>query len=404
MRILYAGSVDLNQEKGDAIHFRSLAHALLQQEHELTIVAFGSDGAAQRHGLDQPNMSIHWISKARVPVIAKFLNDLYFWGLLLWLGFNGRRRGNPFSVIYHRGVVLANLCAQILGLPTIVEVNGIQVDEIAATGGGSRWLLPHQLRERLLVTAADRIICVTPGIQRELETRYQVLPSRCVVIENAADTERFQPQSQPAAQAAVGLNPAFFYIGFVGSFQPWVDFDCLLQTAADLRTEEQIRWTIVGDGPRFLEIQRKVWAEDLDSLIYFAGRVPHYMIPTWCNAFDLCIAPFTQNRNDKIGVSPLKLYEYMACGRPIVATALPGIIETLQASQSGYTFPPGDAAAMAQQIRELFHAPALREQMGIRGRQYVLQHHSWRSVAAQTTQIMKQICDNDTMASSRGAS
>jgi glycosyltransferase involved in cell wall biosynthesis len=79
----------------------------------------------------------------------------------------------------------------------------------------------------------------------------------------------------------------------------------------------------------------------------------------------------------------------MACGRPVVASALPGESDIILASQAGLLYTPGDAASLAAHLATLIHDPALRKQMGAQGRAHVVQHHSWDRVAAQTETAMK---------------
>jgi glycosyltransferase involved in cell wall biosynthesis len=129
--------------------------------------------------------------------------------------------------------------------------------------------------------------------------------------------------------------------------------------------------------------------------VLFAGRQDQTDIPKWLSAFDAGIAPFKKARNETIGLSPLKLFEYMACERPIIATTLPGIIEPVEAAQSGRLYSIEDPGSMAQQFLWLYQNPDLRILMGKRGREYILKHHSWAVVAEKVEQIMRKVCRPD---------
>jgi glycosyltransferase involved in cell wall biosynthesis len=134
---------------------------------------------------------------------------------------------------------------------------------------------------------------------------------------------------------------------------------------------------------------------NLSSFINLPGRVSHFEVPYWIGAFDVCVAPFFIGRNLKIGLSPLKLYEYLACARPVVATELPGITEAVLSSGAGLLYPPGDAVQLAQRFLYLHQFPERARELGLDGRQYVIEYHSWASVAKKTEQILFDLMDTN---------
>jgi glycosyltransferase involved in cell wall biosynthesis len=379
MKILYAGTAKLGVDEGGTIHFLHLARALQARGHQLTIVARGARSLPHLAGLD-----IHPVPQVAVPRIGLLLDDISFWIAIGRLGLARR-----FDLVYHRGVPAANQWARYLGIPSIVEVNGIQVDELRARGMPESLLRLRRIRELSIVRGATRVICVTEGIRDQLESRYQVPRERCTVVPNATDTEMFEPRNKIQCQQQVGLQPGIYHIGFVGSFQPWLDFESLFTAAKALTSwDVPIQLTLVGDGHAFGQAKQQVEAQGLSKVVRLAGRVPHEVVPCWIGAFDVCVAPFTRSRNERIGLSPLKLFEYLACARPVVATALPGVTETLKASQSGLTYEAGNGRELAEHLHVLYRESGLREVMGARGREYVVREHSWHRVAERTEAIM----------------
>lgn len=380
MRILYVGVVDLDGDRADTIHFTSLARALHARGHELHILALGRQKPAELAGL-----TVRTVAKASRPRVARLWNDVRLLSSVARLS-----RRFPFDVLYHRGVPGANRWARLVSLPALVEVNGIHADELQARGARGVRLRWFALRERLTIQGATQVICVTDGLRTQVVQRYGVQPDRCVVIENGTDTDRFQPRPQQACQAQLGLSSEIFHIGFVGAFQPWIDFDTVLRATRRLLDQGlAVELTLIGDGPLHVDVAQRGRELGLGQALRLAGRVPHAMVPTWLNAFDACLAPASGAYVQAIGKSSMKLFEYMACGRPVVASALPGESDIILASQAGLLYNPGDAVSLAAHLARLIHDPALRKQMGGRGRAYVLQHHSWDRVAAQTETAMK---------------
>jgi glycosyltransferase involved in cell wall biosynthesis len=380
MKILYCGAIDLQSEKGDTLHFVHLAQALAARGHALTMLAFG------KPGLPPPApVTLLPIRPVKLRKIGILLTDLRFLAAI------GRiSRSARFDLLYQRGVPWANQWARLNRLPAVSEVNGIQVDELAAAGMRPASLLLHRQRERLIVRGAQRVVCVTEGIRTQLVQRYGVEDQRCVVIANAANTERFQPLPKAECRQALGLKEEHFHIGFVGEFQPWIDFDALLGALQTLCGKGlPLVCTLVGAGLRYDEMTQKVQSLGLGNAVHLVGWQAHRAIPRWIGAWDVCVAPFTAERNRTIGLSPLKIYEYMACERPVVASDLPGITETFQKAQANLLYPIGDSQALARQLTTLYANPSLCAEMGRRGRAYVLRYHSWASVAEQTEAILQ---------------
>ena len=125
-----------------------------------------------------------------------------------------------------------------------------------------------------------------------------------------------------------------------------------------------------------------------DSFI-FTGVVHYDRVPLYINASDLCVAPFIVARNAKIGLSPLKLYEYMACGKPVVAAAIGGVTDLLEASKGGIPVPPEDPDALARAVLKLLLDEDLRQCTGCRGSQYVMKNHSWCRVEKRVEEICR---------------
>ena len=386
MKILYAATVDVSRERGDSLHFAQLAYALQNRGHELTIVARGEELHSALRGLD----SVHLVPRVYVPNLSVLVNDFR-----LIASLKRRFSEEQFDLVYQRGIPGLNQLAKKQHTPSMVEVNGIRVDELAARGASDLRLQFYQWRERRIVHQANKVVCVTPGIKRQLVERYGVSPERCAVIANAADTQKFTSMPRESCRHQLGLDEETFIIGFVGTFQSWIDFDCLLDSLKILvNLQIPLSCILIGSGPRVQEIEEKVLERNLQNNVSIIGRITHREIPLWINAFDVCVAPFTQNRNAAIGLSPLKLYEYMACERPVVATAIPGITELIDATRGGFTYPAGDHKVMANFCLDLYRDKDLREAVGKRGRHVVVEHHSWQSVARRTESIMVDLCNS----------
>ncbi len=140
---------------------------------------------------------------------------------------------------------------------------------------------------------------------------------------------------------------------------------------------------VTSEGQMKEELVELVDKTGVSDKFIFTGTVPYEEVPKYINASDVCVVP---KRPLKSGYSPLKLYEYMACGEPIVASRISGF-EILEQQNAGILVEPENPEELAKAIIKLLKDEKLREEMGKNGREYVVKHHSWESVARKVAEV-----------------
>jgi glycosyltransferase involved in cell wall biosynthesis len=309
-----------------------------------------------------------------------------------------------YDVIYTRnsffGVLGDIFSGRVHGTPIICEVNGFFGDEIRLLDGGhsSSGIAAGMNRaicrisERYLLKRADSIIAVTTGIKRHLIEEYGVDETRVTVIENGANTTLFRPGDQDQARKDLGLDPSAGYVCFTGNFAPWQGLPDFIRAIPEVSDRcPAARVLLVGDGvmrERCTELADELGVRDL---VHFTGRVAYESVPAYVTASDVCVAPFIRDRNDTIGLSPLKIYEYMGCGRPVVASDIAGVRELLEHSGGGITVRPEDPAAIASAVSMLLTDPERRAEMGQAGCEYVRKNNSWEVVARRVGEVCSEV-------------
>ena len=288
------------------------------------------------------------------------------------------------------------LC-KILKIPSIVEVNGLVLDELKVNPDSKsftyRVFSYLALRsEKFNYRYCDRIVSVTDKLRDELVRLYSIPKDKVYVINNGANTDAFKPLDRELAKAELGLENSKKYICFVGHLAAWQGVEFLIY-ASPLILEKcsDARFLVVGDGvmkDKLLEITSVL---GLSDKFIFTGRIPYERVPLYINAADVCVAPFIKERNSKIGLSALKTYEYLACGKPIVASSIPGVKDLIEFSGGGISVTPENPEELAAAVVKLISNESTRAVMGEKGRRYVVENHSWDGVARKILDMCRDI-------------
>jgi glycosyltransferase involved in cell wall biosynthesis len=278
-----------------------------------------------------------------------------------------------------------------LRIPFLIEVNGIE-EEIVLLG---RRLPPwrpitSRLRRRMY-RSAGATVTVSDRLASHLE-RIHGLPSpQVVTIPNGVDLDRFSPGDRAESQASLGLVPGL-WIAFVGNLVPWQGVGTLLRAfGIVLESRPDTRLAIVGDGILRGSLEALARQLGVAERVTFTGTVPHERVPHFIVASNVCVAPFTRERNEWIGLSPLKLYEYLACGRPVVASDVPGVREVLSNSGAGIIVPTDDDQALSAALVSLLEDPARANAMGNAGRTFAVNECSWNRAAMRVNELIQSV-------------
>lgn len=270
--------------------------------------------------------------------------------------------------------------------PVVYFVNGLPLEEVQGLWHRPplRGLLSYGLR--LASRKATALVSVCPEVLSGLGKLEPIDRKRCSVIRNGVDPDHFFPQSFEKSREELGLNSPGPYIGFVGGFFPWHGLDTLIEAVATIvKTFPTVQCLLVGDGQTKKVLEKQVQQLHLSAHVQFIGRVDFDMVPTWITASDVCVVLHRQTRS--YPGDSMKLWEYLACARPVVATAGPGYGETVEALHCGVSAKADDPNDLAQQLLRLLVDRHLRTNMGERGRTAVVHRHTWSARAAQLEQV-----------------
>jgi glycosyltransferase involved in cell wall biosynthesis len=293
------------------------------------------------------------------------------------------QRHTAFNV---SGAILSRL----LDLPLVVEFNSSEVWK-GRYWGGLRLERAALLVEAINLRAADRVIVVSRVLRDELVARGLPPPS-IVVNPNAVDTRIFRADVDGRRIRRQISAESDVVIGFSGTFGAWHGIPTLATALGlVLAARPHARWLLIGDGPLRPLIDAAVTAHPhLAQRVTLVGMRPHVEMPSYLAACDILVSPHGKQADGaEFFGSPTKLFEYMASGRPIVASNVGQIADVLTDQASALLVPPDDPAALAAAVVRLIDDSCLRARLGSAARAAAEAHHTWRQNAERVLECIE---------------
>lgn len=259
------------------------------------------------------------------------------------------------------------------GVPWILETNGpffyeakTERKSLVLTGP-ARWVEIKAYQE------CDVLVCISEMLKEIIVREASLSPEKVVVVPNGVDTAFFDPKQ---------YKPIYlfedFTIGFVGGLLAWQGLDLLLEALHDLRAEGMnVSLVVMGDGP-----MQPIWKAQAQQLgiaanVVFVGRKPWQEVPQYIAGFDVGYSGQVQLQAEKMYHSPLKLYEYMAMAKPVVASAFEDAKRVIQDRETGFLFQAGDKEDLKRALVGAYQCRDVLPEIGRRAREEVVANHSW---------------------------
>ncbi len=232
--------------------------------------------------------------------------------------------------------------------------------------------------------AVGSTIAITPRLRQDLIDQRGADAQRVLVAHDGVRAERFADLPPLAeARAEIGWEQTRFIVGFVGRLH-MIKQDKGIGTLIDAIARcDGVTLALVGGPDAMAEQYRQQWlAQGLPASDFrYAGQVAPGRVPLYCRAFDVCAMPHPFTAQYAYYTSPLKLFEYMASARAIVASDLPAWADVVTHERDALLVPAGDVTALAETITRLQHDPDLRHRLGNAARERVLAQYTWQARA-----------------------
>ncbi|PKN42489.1 MAG: glycosyltransferase WbuB [Deltaproteobacteria bacterium HGW-Deltaproteobacteria-18] len=284
-------------------------------------------------------------------------------------------------VRWHFATFIVSLWARLRSVPIICEINGPYEDLFLSypwTNYGRSFFI-FLMRQQL--KWADAVIAVTPHLVEWV--RREAGHDRVFLVSNGANTDIFNP----LVARSDNIDLPEKYVIFFGALSLWQGVETMLEAAKSPLWPSEVSLVIVGDGVGAAKVAN---AAASASTISFVSPVDQTVLAGLiCNA--LCSLSPQVGQRCATGVFPLKLFESLACGVPVVVSDWPGMADLVRDERCGIVVPPGDAMALASAVHYIADNPEIAFEMGKRGADVVHREHSWDAKAAQTLKIIRSV-------------
>ena len=362
---------------GAVAHTKGVVEAFIKlQHHPLVISGFL---------INYLNLEDHNSLVIEPQIITKEINELqeleYNFQLIKILDSEFKKRN--FDVVYQR-YGLNNYTGAFLSkkfnLPFILEYNGSEI-----------WIAKHwknclthvNIAEEIELAnfnAADLIIVNAQALKDELAER-GIIQKKILVIPNGVDPERFNPElDYNSVRNKLGISKEKLLVTFIGTFGRWHGAEIFAQSIKlVIQQYPDVHFMFIGEGATFPMVRDIIENDQIEDYVTLTGTIPQLDAPNYLGASDILISPQIPNPDGTpFFGSPTKLFEYMAAGKPIVASNLDQMGVILENEKTAILVTPGNVEALAAGILKLANSPSLRERLGMQARIEVINKYSWQ--------------------------
>jgi glycosyltransferase involved in cell wall biosynthesis len=395
MKWLVVNEKNMGEQNASRTHVLEICRSLARAD-EVTLVSYSGPEDLP------PGTNIRAVkfspSHFRSSGLQNLLNTVRMYSFLKQLG-----RSYQPDVVYARALGFGFgplLYARNIGVPAVLEINGAWREErkmaIQKFPALKRTLISmiHGVRNLLQdseARLATHLVTVTENLSTYLQ-KLGIPAKKILVVSNGVNIEHFKPLDKAACRKELGWEQGLCTIGYVGGMTPWQGLDDLIDAFGKvLEHGRQARLVIVGDGPERSRLELLARPQIEAGSILFTGSQPYSLVPTIMCACDVLATP---KKPLISGYSPLKLYEYLASGRPVFASKLDGL-EVIAEAGAGVLFRANDQDDLVARLEAMLDMPSQElEEMGRRARQVAVERFSWD---ASSEKIRRFILENKSL-------
>lgn len=372
MNIIYHHRTRAKNAEG--VHVREIIKAMRNKSHNVFVVApSGVDTFEHETITNIEKNSCLWdfVSRYMPQIGFEFLE--IFYNIVVFFRFIKILKKKQIDFVYERYAFFGWMGAcltKIYKVPFLLEVNeisGLKRTRGQVLVGLSNWM------EKKIFQKADAIIVVSDFLKKLIILK-GIPANKIFVIPNGVDINKFNSDINVNAETLInGSVTDKVILGFVGNFVKWHNFDFLLNTFKEINENGNLILLLVGDGPVRNEIENLIQKNNLKNYVIITGSVNHTTVPEYIQLMDICIIPHSNEFR-----SPIKMFEYMAMGKPVIAPKVAPIEQVICSGINGLLFIPNDKCSFCKCLFELIGDPKKRIKLGDNAKKDILSNYLWQ--------------------------
>ncbi|RMD91404.1 MAG: glycosyltransferase family 1 protein [Calditrichaeota bacterium] len=385
MRILYHHRTLGDGAEG--IHIREMVNALRSLGHKVELVSLVKEEQLITPQKKETKPRWYWVKRLIPGVLFEILEILYnFFGYRMIL--KAARKFNP-DAIYDRYISYnysAIKVAKKLKIPCILEVNSPYATQRRIW---ERIYFPRLIQwfETKITNDADRVIVVSSALKDHL-IAHGTKPEKIVVMPNGIDPRKFSLEiSDKEYRKRYHLTEQHIVIGFVGVFRHWHNLEILFDVFQELIKQfDNLRMMLIGDGAIQEDLENRAKILNIRDKVIFTGRIPHQEMAGHISIFDIAISPHATYYS-----SPMKIVEYMAMGKCVVAPDMKNIRDLIKPGETGYLFVPQDKEDLFEKLKYLICNKSVRLNIGKAAAEEVRKNFTWEKNAREVVRLFSEL-------------
>jgi glycosyltransferase involved in cell wall biosynthesis len=364
----------------------------------------------------KPNFTVHSLCKViNIPLLFphSYLGDfIYQVYIFFFFIFSIVKNGKP-DLIYARqnySGILPIFFARLFAVPYFAEVNSI-VNQSTNKVINLKTILKKFMEHKCL-RFSNLIITPSETLNQRIFSRYKLPLSKIYAVPNGFNERVFYPKSTNLLDISQfnTIGPENTVVGFVGSMGEWQGINVFKQSILELSsdiTTEKIIYLLVGDYVKNMkdmlnpqlntgsvkdDIQSFISDNHLEGKVIYTGRIDYEKSADYINVCDILVAPYTRKSIESGGGSPMKLYAYLGCERPVIISDLGEFTdsEALKKHKAAYLIEPDNPHELAMAIKKLKNDPDLRKEIAVNGKKFVIENRKWFHSAEKIISIYHQ--------------
>jgi glycosyltransferase involved in cell wall biosynthesis len=386
MKILVTSLPDLKKINPQRPH-----HVLryLSKKHSVTVLCVNAWWLKERKDdyLKEAlgNIKLFYLSERRINPVLQELSVVRNSNI-----FRNRFNHDEFDVhLNFNSLIAGYFIAKRIKIPTIFDICDDLPERIRASPQIPYLLKPlGKVVGGYMMAMTIKLATGITYVTKSLSDSYNFPKNKSVLIPNGVDTALFHSCSSQELKEELGIGEDFV-VGFVGVLSEWVDLEPAFIALRELvKNQFKIKMLVVGSGEKFRDFRNLAESYGVLDRVIFTGTTPYAQGPKDISCMDVCLI-CRKPTQDSQNSLPLKLFEYMACEKPVISTPLAGVKEAV----GDRVLYASNAEELKQRILELYHNNELRKELGKDGRRFVERNYSWDKICKKFEKVLIEACE-----------